>query len=142
MRKNQKFAHTGKVNIENSPFILACQQMHQAANACFNWLNMVQHGSVQMVHAELGCVRSTRLARLHPGSRELTSQSALQWVVLPAQFDDPGQHGYDHQRWSLFVYSWMGSELTEQLRQHLATKMELKDCTFFLVKDKGCEMFH
>ena len=139
MRKYQKHAQTGSNDNATTPFAQACQQMHLAANACLNWLIMAQRGSLQMVHAEMGCARSTRLARLHPGSHELSPQSALQLVVMPTQFDDVRQHGYDHQRWQTLIYSWLGRELTEQLRQHLASKMNMKNCKFFLVRSGECE---
>lgn len=121
-----------------NPFIEACRHMHDMANICRNWVGLTSGRPTDMVHYERGCMRSTQLAWLAPVTHEPTAQSALQLVVLPESFNDVLQRGYDHSRWQLMVYSWLGRELTLRLREELASKTDLSSCTFFLVEAKQC----
>lgn len=126
-------------NTDQTPFAAICQQMHQMANICLNWLRVASTRPLMMVQAESGCMRSTRLARLKAVSHQLTTQSALQIVALPADFDHPAPLGFDHPRWQLLVYSWLDLDTTRHLMAHLAAKTSLRQCTFFRITPSGCE---
>lgn len=120
-------------------FLEACQQMNSMKNAAINWFCVAMPTPLQTVTHEQGCLRSVRLARLKPVSHELTSQSVLQIVVLPASFDTPGVHAFAHQRWHLLVYSWLDSGLTQSLIAYWRQRFNLAACTFLRVAANGCE---
>ena len=131
-----------KKNIQNAEdaFTKSCQLMHTLANTCHNWLLLTSEQPTKTIFADSGCLRSARLARLRPVTHEVTPQSALQLVVLPADFDGVRFRGYNHPRWQLLVYSWLGAEATRQLICHLQSKeLVPPQCTFFLVKAGECE---
>ena len=125
---------------QTNAFIEACQQKITLANICMNWLRVSSNILVEAVHTESGCMRSTRLAMLKPVTHEVTADSALQLVVLPAAFDDLRHRGYEHQRWQLMVYSWLGPEDTQRLISHLCSKVEGLSARFFLVKGGECAL--
>ena len=125
-------------DLRANPFIAACQRLNDMANICHNWLTLAGGHTTDMLRAERGCMRSVRLARTVPVTHEPTAQSALQLVVMPESFDGVRQRGYDHSRWQLMVYSWLGRELTLRLREELASKTDVGSCTFFLVEAQQC----
>ena len=120
-------------------FTAACQRMHDLTTICHNWLLITDPRLTMAVPYETGCMRSLRLARLKPVTHEVTTQSALQLVVIPAQFDDVRHQGYERPRWQVLVYSWLGRDITRRLIAHLHSKTDLSGCTFFLVHSKDCE---
>ena len=125
---------------EQTPFVTTCQAMHNMMNISRNWLLLAQPHSLQTIYAESGCMRSARLARLAPVTKEVTSQSALQFVVLPASFDAPGVHLYEHRQWSIMLYSWLGEELTQKLYEHLSQRTDCHALRCLLVGATGCEL--
>ncbi len=126
--------HYGQPNT----FTEACRLKNTLANICMNWLHVSSNSQVQLIHTESGCMRSTRLAKLKPVTHEVTANSALQLVVLPAAFDDLSHRGYEHQKWQLMVYSWLGPENTQRLIAHLCSKVEHLSARFFLVTPTEC----
>ena len=139
MRKNM---HTRirQTDEPENPFTSACHHLHVMANISMNWLHIATAQPLQMVQGGQGCMRSVRLARLHPGSHELTAKSALQIVVLPASFDFVQPMGFDHPRWQLLVYSWLEPDLTRSLMAHLREQTDVSDCRFFRVAADGCHL--
>ena len=121
-----------------NPFTEACKKMHHAATICHNWLNLSYPRASLPVRLEQGCMKSVRLALLEPGSQLVTSGSALQIVVLPAAFDGVRQQGFEHDKWQLLVYSWLGREHTRHLKEHLKSKMDCSYTSFFLVHPNEC----
>ena len=138
MRKYDRIARTEGETPE-APFMEACHVMRQAANIAHNWLSIVHMQATSIVQVEIGCLRSMRLSKLKPVTHELTSESLFQLTVLPACFTDPCHRGAECRHWQLLVYSWMTPEQTERLREHLFSKMEIKNCTFFLLSAGNCE---
>lgn len=130
MKKHQE--NTGNA------FAAACLKKLNVANSCLNWLHNAGEQHYMAVHAASGCMRSTRLAVLQPVTHELTARSALQVVVLPAAFDGVRHKGYDHPRWQLLVYSWLGREATLHLVEHLGARFDMADLRFFLVRPTEC----
>lgn len=126
------------INSQN-PFTLACQRMHALANACRNRIELTQSVKAECIHAESGCLRSTRIAVLKPVTREVTAASYVQLALIPYSFDDPRYRGYDHPRWHVLVYSWLGTTATQQLITYLRQDDTLADVSFFTVTATGCE---
>ena len=116
-----------------------CTLQRGMANIIQNWLTVTQAQNIQMIYVEQGCMRSVRLACLHPGSHEVTEHSLVQLVMIPAVFDNPQQHGVDHARWQLLVYSWLNTEDTRRLTQHLKEKQCTGNISYFKVAADGCE---
>lgn len=121
-------------------FTDACQKKLNVANICLNWLNNDGQHQLLTVNAASGCMRSTRLAVLQPVTHEITARSALQIVVLPAAFDGVQHKGYNHPRWQLLVYSWIGRENTMRLVSHLRDRLDTSNMRFFLVRANECQI--
>ena len=138
MRKYERNACKDKASAENF-YVAACQQLHHVANICHNWLNVTSTQSTQLIQTEGNSMRSVRLAVLKPVTHEVTADSLLQLVVLPASFEDPRHRGLESRQWQLLIYSWLTHEQTERLREHVFSKIALKECSVFRVSHAGCE---
>ena len=122
-----------------SPFTNYCILQRNMANTIHNWLTVSRAQTTQMIYVEQGCMRSVRLACLQKGSHEVTKQSLVQLVVIPANFDNPQQRGIDHKNWQLLIYSWLNTEDTRRMIQHLQDKQCTGIISYFRVRKDGCE---
>ena len=128
-----------KTSETESLFTKYCTLQRNMANIIHNWLIVTQAQTTQMIYVEQGCLCSVRLACQHTGSQEATDRSWVQLVVIPANFDNPQQHGADHQHWQLLVYSWLKPEDTRRMIQHLQDKQCTGNISYFSVRKDGCE---
>ena len=119
-------------------FAETCKLMNTMANICRNWLQGEQAMPTEMLRVEGGGMRSVRLARLVPITHEVTAQSALQRVVMPAAFDDPLHCGFAHQRWQLLVYSWLDQKAMQSLLLYLDGRLDCRMLSFFRVTPSSC----
>lgn len=127
-------------NNGENPFVSACQMLNHIAVSTLNWLQVASTDKLHTVRHEQGCLRSLRFARTNRVSDIVTPKSALQVVLLPANFDHARPLGTDHPQWHLLVYSWLDKATTERLVFHLKEKADGNiHCRIFRVEAAACQ---